>query len=255
MKVLIIIPAYNEEKSLKRVIEHLRDVCPRFDYLIINDGSTDRTKEICRENAYPVMNLPENQGLTRAIQTGMRYALEQDYDAALQFDADGQHLPEYIEDMVTLMEESNCDIVIASRFKGTKMPVRMRTLGGKMISAAIWLTTGQSLSDPTSGMRLYGRRIICQFARDSSYAPEPDTVAYMIRMGANVQEVKVEMEERKEGQSYLTPINASKYMIKELSSILIFQWFRGKKNIAEGSDNRQRPAFREMEGVVGGRKL
>ena len=72
MKVLIIIPAYNEEKSLKRVIEHLRDVCPRFDYLIINDGSTDRTKEICRENAYPVMNLPENQGLTRAIQTGTR---------------------------------------------------------------------------------------------------------------------------------------------------------------------------------------
>lgn len=109
------------------------------------------------------------------------------------------------------------------------MPFRLRTLGGKLISAAIRLTTGQSLTDPTSGMRLYGRRIIRQFARDSSCAPEPDTIAYMVRMGANVQEVKVEMEDRKEGKSYLTPVNATKYMIKELSSILIFQWFRGKR--------------------------
>ena len=255
MRVLIIIPAYNEEKSLKRVMEHLKAVCPQLDYLIINDGSTDRTKAICIENQYHVMHFPENQGLTKVIQTGMRYALERDYDAALQFDADGQHLPEYIESMVSLMEETGCDIVIASRFKDGKMPFRLRTLGEKLISAAIRLTTGQSLTDPTSGMRLYGRRIIRQFARDSSCAPEPDTIAYMVRMGANVQEVKVEMEDRKEGKSYLTPVNATKYMIKELSSILIFQWFRGKENIAKGPDNTQRPEFRELESVGGGRKL
>ena len=106
MRVLIIIPAYNEEKSLKRVMEHLKAVCPQLDYLIINDGSTDRTKAICIENQYHVMHFPENQGLTKVIQTGMRYALERDYDAALQFDADGQHLPEYIESMVSLMEET-----------------------------------------------------------------------------------------------------------------------------------------------------
>ena len=255
MKVLIIIPAYNEEKSLKRVIEHLKDICPQFDYLIINDGSTDRTKEICMENGYHVMNLPENQGLPHAIQTGMRYALAQDYDAAIQFDADGQHLPEYIQDMVTFMEESDCDIVIASRFKGVKMPFRLRTLGGKMISAAIWLTTGQKLTDPTSGMRLYGREIIRLFAKDFHHTPEPDTIAYMIRMGANVQEVKVEMEERKEGKSYLTPINASKYMIRVLSSILFCQWFRGKESIAEESGDTQRAEYCEMESVAGGRKL
>ncbi len=254
MRVLIIIPAYNEEKSLKRVMEHLKAVCPQLDYLIINDGSTDRTKAICIENQYHVMHFPENQGLTKVIQTGMRYALERDYDAALQFDADGQHLPEYIESMVSLMEETGCDIVIASRFKDGKMPFRLRTLGEKLISAAIRLTTGQSLTDPTSGMRLYGRRIIRQFARDSSCAPEPDTIAYMVRMGANVQEVKVEMEDRKEGKSYLTPVNATKYMIKELSAILIFQWFRGKENIAKGPDNTQRPEFRELESVGGGRK-
>ena len=255
MKVLIIVPAYNEEKSLKRVIDSLKIVCPQYDYLIINDGSTDRTKAICIENQYPVMHLPENQGLKKVMQTGMRYALEQGYDAALQFDADGQHLPEYIEGMVTCMEETGCDIVIASRFKNSKMPIRMRTLGGKMISAAIRLTTGQSLTDPTSGMRLYGKRIIRLFTGDSSYAPEPDTIAYMVRMGANVQEVKVEMEDRKEGKSYLTPINATKYMIKELASILIFQWFREEKNIAEGPANTERPEFRGRESVVGGRKL
>ena len=164
-------------------------------------------------------------------------------------------MPEYIESMVSLMEETGCDIVIASRFKDGKMPFRLRTLGGKLISAAIRLTTGQSLTDPTSGMRLYGRRIIRQFARDSSCAPEPDTIAYMVRMGANVQEVKVEMEDRKEGKSYLTPVNATKYMIKELSSILIFQWFRGKKSIAEGTDNTKRAEFRELERIAGGRKL
>ena len=231
MKVLIIIPAYNEEKSLKRVIEHLKRTCPQYDYLIVNDGSTDRTKEICMNNHYHVISHPVNRGLTGAMQTGMKYALKNGYDMALQFDADGQHLPEYIEDMVTYMEEKNCDIVIASRYYGTKMPVRLRTVGGKMISAAVWLTTGKRLTDPTSGMRLYKKNIIRLFAKGSIEEPEPDTLAYLIRMGADVQEVKVRMEERKTGKSYLTPINATKYMVRVLSSILIYQWFRERKKI------------------------
>ena len=89
MKVLIIIPAYNEAKSLKRVIDHLIDTCPQYDYVIVNDGSTDQTKEICEENHYHAIHNPVNQGLARAMQTGMNYALEQGYDMALQFDADG----------------------------------------------------------------------------------------------------------------------------------------------------------------------
>ena len=231
MKVLIIIPAYNEEKSLKRVIEHLKRTCPQYDYLIVNDGSTDRTKEICMNNHYHVISHPVNRGLTGAMRTGMKYALKNGYDMALQFDADGQHLPEYIEDMVTYMEEKNCDIVIASRYYGTKMPVRLRTVGGKMISAAVWLTTGKRLTDPTSGMRLYKKNIIRLFAKGSIEEPEPDTLAYLIRMGADVQEVKVRMEERKTGKSYLTPINATKYMVRVLSSILVYQWFRERKKI------------------------
>lgn len=237
MNVLIIIPAYNEEKSLGRVVEHLTAVCPQYDYLIVNDGSTDGTEALCRRRGYHAISFPKNRGLTSAIQAGMRYALEQNYDAALQFDADGQHLPEYIEGMVERMEEAQCDIVIASRFQGARMPLRMRTLGGKMISSAICLTTGARLTDPTSGMRLYRRNIVRLFAENLCHAPEPDTIAYLIRMGAKVEEVKVEMAERTEGQSYLTPFNAAKYMTKVLSSILVLQWFRKKTSIDEPADS------------------
>ena len=98
-----------------------------------------------------------------------------------------------------------------------------------MISAAIKMTTGKYLTDPTSGMRLYKRNIIRLFAENNEYSPEPDTIACLIRMGADVQEVKVEMEERTRGKSYLTPVNATKYMVRVLSSILLLQWTRKKK--------------------------
>ena len=229
MKVLIIIPAYNEEKNLKRVIGHLQQVCPQFDYMIVNDGSTDGTEQVCRQNQFRHISLPVNLGLSAAVRAGMRYASQKGYDMALQFDADGQHLPEYIQPMVDCMTQTNCDVVIASRYFGCRMPLRMRTVGAKMITAAIRLTTGRHLSDPTSGMRLYSRRVIEQFIKDENNAPEPDTLSYLIRLGADIREVKVEMDERTEGQSYLTPVNASKYMIHMMMSICVFQWFRDRK--------------------------
>ena len=229
MKVLIIIPAYNEEKNLKWVIGHLQQVCPQFDYMIVNDGSTDGTERLCRQNQYRHISLPVNLGLSAAVRAGMRYASQKGYDMALQFDADGQHLPEYIQPMVDCMTQTNCDVVIASRYFGCRMPLRMRTVGAKMITAAIRLTTGRHLSDPTSGMRLYSRRVIEQFIKDENNAPEPDTLSYLIRLGADIREVKVEMDERTEGQSYLTPVNASKYMIHMMMSICVFQWFRDRK--------------------------
>ena len=223
MKLLIIIPAYNEAESLTGVIERLRSTCPQYDYIIVNDGSTDETKELCEKNGYNVINHTVNKGLAEAVRTGMKYALENGYDSALQFDADGQHLPEYIDGMLEVMEKTDCDIVIASRFHEEKMPFRMRTLGGKMISAAIYRTTDKILTDPTSGMRLYKRNILRAFAENERFAPEPDTLAFLIRMGADIREVQVNMNERKYGQSYLSPVNATKYMIRILSSILFRQ--------------------------------
>lgn len=236
MKVLIIVPAYNEDESLQRVVKHLIDTCPKYDYVIVDDGSSDRTKEICEQNGFNAIHLPVNQGLTGAIQTGMQYALENGYDMALQFDADGQHLPEYIESMVQCMEETDCDIVIASRFYNTRMPLRMRTVGGKIISGAIKWTTGKYLTDPTSGMRLYKKNIIRMFADNSNLSPEPDTMAYLVRMGADVQEVQVRMEDRSAGKSYLTPVNAAKYMVRIISSILFFQWRWEKKAVEKNGD-------------------
>ena len=224
MKVLIIIPAYNEEKSLKRVIDHLKQCCPQYDYVIVNDGSSDRTKEICEENRYQVIHHPVNMGLAEAMRTGMVYALEHGYDMVLQFDADGQHLPEYIEDMVTLMDETGCDIVIASRYKGAKMPFRMRTLGSKMITAAIRLTTGKSLTDPTSGMRALGRKVIENFDRSMNFYAEPDAVTYLIRKGYEVKEVQVEMKERETGVSYFhNPFKSLYFMLAEVLSIIFVQ--------------------------------
>ena len=161
----------------------------------------------------------------------MKYASQKGYDMVLQFDADGQHLPEYIQDMVDYMVQEKCNVVIASRYYKSKMPFRMRTIGAKMITAAIRLTTGKYLSDPTSGMRLYDKHIIEQFVKDENNSPEPDTLSYLIRLGADIREIKVKMEDRTEGKSYLTPINASKYMIHMLMSICIFQWFRDRKEV------------------------
>ena len=238
MKVLIIIPAYNEVESLQNVVEHLLATCPESDYIIVNDGSSDGTKELCEENHYNIISHPENRGLASAVRTGMRYALENGYDAALQFDADGQHLPEYIDDMVAHMEQTGCDIVIASRYHTEKMPCSMRTIGSKMISAAIHSTVGERLTDPTSGMRLFKRNIIRIFVENNRLAPEPDTLAYLIRMGADVREIQVQMEERTYGKSYLSPVNASKYMIRMLLSILLLQrkWQRIEVSADEQED-------------------
>lgn len=229
MNVLIVIPAYNEARNLEWVIGHLQAVCPQYDYVIVNDGSTDQTEEVCRRNQYHCINLPVNLGLAGAMWTGMQYASQKGYDTVLQFDADGQHLPEYIQPMVDCMAGKQCDVVIGSRFVGGRMPFRLRTLGAKMITAAIKLTTGKHVADPTSGMRLYDQRVIRQFIRDGNNAPEPDTLSYLFRLGADIREVKVEMAERTEGKSYLTPVNASKYMVYMLMSICVFQWFRDRK--------------------------
>ncbi len=224
-RLLILIPAYNEEKSIERVVDELQNKYAQFDYLIINDGSKDGTAKICRDKKYHLLDLPVNLGLAGAFQAGMKYAYENDYDYALQFDGDGQHLPQYIASMVDKMQESY-DIVIASRFVETKKPRSMRMLGSNLIQMALKLTTGTTIHDPTSGMRMFNKRLIKEFATELNYGPEPDTLAYLMKNGAKVAEVPVTMEERLEGASYLTPMNATRYMSRMLISILLIQNFR-----------------------------
>lgn len=227
-EVLIIIPAYNEQDNIKRVVDNLIENYPQYDYVVVNDGSRDHTRRICRENGYSLLDLPVNLGLAGGFQAGMKYAYRAGYKYAIQFDADGQHRPEYIEPIKKKMEEGY-DIVIASRFVSKKKPFSMRMLGSRLISAAIKITTGKRIKDPTSGMRMFNRRIIKECATNINYGPEPDTVSFLMKNGATVAEVQAEMDERIAGQSYLTAFKSISYMVRMLTSILVIQNFRKRR--------------------------
>ena len=226
MRVLAVIPAYNEEESLVATVRGLEATCPEVEYLVINDGSTDGTERICRQEGLRHLCMPVNTGLTSVFRCGMKYALRHGYDAVVQFDADGQHLPEFIPSMARALEEQDADIVIASRALAGEAPVGMRNVGSKLISWLIARTTGTQVGDPTSGMRMYNRRMIELFATGFDMQPEPDTVALVARRGGRVIEVPARMRERQAGESYLTAGASVKYMLRMCLSILLYQWLR-----------------------------
>lgn len=225
MKVLLIIPAYNEEESLESTISLIEERIPDIDYLVINDGSSDDTALVCRKNKYPFLDLSTNLGLAGAFQAGMKYAYRHDYDCAIQFDADGQHLPEYVTSLIEAMQDA--DIAIGSRFITDKKPISLRMLGSAVIQFAIKITTGKTIKDPTSGMRAFNKGMIEQLAKGLNYGPEPDTVSFLIkRANATVVEVPVKMVDRTAGESYLNPWNSVMYMLRMSISILFMQFFR-----------------------------
>ena len=235
MKLLIIIPAYNEQDNIERVVENLKNNFPQYDYLVVNDGSADKTAQICTENGYRLLDLPINLGLAGAVQAGMKYAYRHGYDAAIQFDADGQHRPEFIEPMMEKLK-SGYDVVIGSRFVTEKKPRSLRMLGSTLITFAIRLTTGATIKDPTSGMRVYNRLMIRQFATQLNHAPEPDTTSYLLCRNAKIAEVQVAMDERTAGVSYLNWTRSMGYMLRMGISILLMQWFRGKEPIVHAQE-------------------
>lgn len=226
MKLLIVIPAYNESMNIERVVENLIKNYPQYDYVVVNDGSKDNTAEICRKKKYSLIDLPINLGLSGAVQAGMRYAVKENYDAVLQMDGDGQHRPEYIEALQKEMEESGAEIVIGSRFVTDAKPKTLRMMGSNLISSIIRFSTGKRIMDPTSGMRLFGKKILKEFAYDMNYGPEPDTISYLIKQGIKVQEVQVTMDERIAGESYLNFARSIKYMLLQCFSIIFIQRFR-----------------------------
>lgn len=224
-RVLAVIPAFNEEANIEQVVEEQTKRCPDLDYVVVNDGSTDRTEQICRDRGYSLLNLPVNLGLAGCFQAGMKYAWYKGYGCAVQFDGDGQHRPEYILPMKQKIEEGY-DIVIGSRFLNKSKNFSMRMIGSRLLAGAIWLTTGVQVADPTSGMRMFNRRMIREFACNLNYGPEPDTISYLLKQGAKVAEIPVVIGERWGGESYLKPTVACRYMVRMLLSILLIQNFR-----------------------------
>jgi glycosyltransferase involved in cell wall biosynthesis len=225
-RVLLIICAYNEALCLKQVVDGVIRDLPECDYVVVNDGSTDATLSVCVDNGYNYLDLPINLGLSGAFQAGMKYAARKGYTYAIQFDGDGQHRTESIRPMLERVGES--DVVIGSRFVSEPRPRSLRMMGNALISWAIKVTTGQRINDPTSGLRLYNEKMIATLSRGLNWDPEPDTVAYLIRNGAHVKEVQVNMDERIAGESYFNLRSATTYMLKQTISILFFQLFRGR---------------------------
>ena len=225
MKTLIIIPAYNEAENIERVVDRLISDFPQYDYLVINDGSSDATADICKKRGYNFVSHTVNLGLAGAFKTGMLYAYRFGYDYAIQFDGDGQHNPIYIEPMLNEMEKG-CDIVIGSRFVDDKKPFTPRMFGNNLIEFCIFLTTGKTIKDPTSGMRMFNKKMIKKLALAIDLGPEPDTMALLYRKGADIREIQVEISERIAGKSYLTIAKSINYMSRMVISIILLQWFR-----------------------------
>lgn len=224
IKKLIIIPAFNEADNIEKTVQAILRNAPDFDYVIINDCSGDKTREICEKNGFNIVNLPINLGIGGAVQTGYRYAYEMGYDVAVQVDGDGQHDPEFLNQMAEYLMSHQLDMVIGSRFIEKKgfQSSRIRRVGIVFFSILIKILTGKLITDPTSGLRMIGRNAMGLFAMDypRDY-PEPESVVSVLRRGMKVEEIPVIMHERVGGVSSISLKKSVYYMVKVTLAILI----------------------------------
>ena len=221
MRTLIIIPAYNEQDNILPLIKLLRNY--NYDFLVINDCSTDNTEKILEDNNINHLCLPINLGIAGVTRVGFKYAKDYGYDCTICIDGDGQHRPEYVEDLIKEIE-NGADYAVGSRFVDDKKPMSMRMLGSRIICWLIKIKTGKTVHDPTSGMRALGRRVIEEFADSMNFYAEPDAMCYLIHKGYNVKEIQVEMKEREAGVSYFhNPFKSIYYMFSVILSILFIQ--------------------------------
>ena len=236
-KILIIIPAYNEEASIlktcKEIYEYNSKYKTNYDILVINDCSSDSTLKICKGNDIPVISLVHNLGIGGAVQTGYKYAYEYNYDIAIQYDGDGQHNIEYAKNIIDPIINEKSDFVIGSRFVTENASEfkssAARRIGIKIISSTIHLITKKRIYDVTSGFRAANKKIIKMFAQDYPVEyPEPLTNMDLILKGYNVKEVPVAMREREGGVSSIRAWKNAYYMINVILSLLVFG-LRGKR--------------------------
>lgn len=224
MKILIIVPAYNEETSLPGVIHDLREHVPSAEIVVVNDGSRDATAQKARSLGVQVLDLPFNLGIGGAVQAGYTYAERHGYDIAVQFDGDGQHLGKEIAKLLKPLEEYAADIVIGSRFLipgGYRAPL-FRSLGIWIFSFILSRILSTSVTDSTSGFRAANRSAIAFFSRiyPDDY-PEVESLVLAHKVKLRMKEVAVTMRERTGGKSSITPIRSFYYMTKVLMAIFI----------------------------------
>lgn len=223
-KVLIIIPAYNEEKNIEKVVDNIVINFPEYDYVVVNDGSRDATRDVCKARGYEFLNLSINLGIGGAVQTGYKYAKDKGYDVAVQIDGDGQHDISYLAKMLPLLESGEADIVIGSRFidkKGFQSSAARRT-GIRLLSTLIFICTGCRIKDVTSGFRAVNKKFIDIYSQHYPIDyPEPEAIVAAVMNRGKIKEYPVIMREREAGKSSINFLKSVYYMIKVSLAIVI----------------------------------
>ena len=226
VKILVIIPCYNEEENLERVVARLKKEAPQVDFLIVNDCSTDSSAAICKANDWHFLDLPTNLGIGGGVQSGYQYAVANDYDITVQMDGDGQHDPAYLDAVLAPVIAGELDMAVGSRFitKEGFQTSFMRRLGIRIISATIRLLCGARVLDVTSGFRACNKALTAfyahQYAQDY---PEPEAIVSAVLNGYRVGEVPVVMQERMGGGSSIILLRSAYYMIKVPLALLVYR--------------------------------
>jgi glycosyltransferase involved in cell wall biosynthesis len=222
---LIIVPAYQEEANILRVIEDIQAHIADADILVVNDGSMDQTALLAREAGVKVIEHPYNMGIGATVQTGFKYACERNYSKALQIDGDYQHPAQEGPRLLQVLSEEEADMVIGSRFieyTGYRGSWLRRT-GNRLFQWVNALIFGQKIIDNTSGFRAYSHRAIRLLSQTylGEY-PEPESISYLKSLGCKIIEVPVRMRNRPGGKSSITPMKSIYYMVRVLTSIISF---------------------------------
>ena len=232
MKKLLIIPAYNEAENLVSLVREIRTKAPSYDYVIIDDGSTDHTVSICRENKLRALHLGNNLGIGGAVQTGYLYAIRRGYEIAIQIDGDGQHDPAYLDALIQPIIDDKADFTIGSRFiEGEGFQSSgLRRAGIRWLDAILRSSTGLDITDATSGFRACNQKVMEHFATYyTKDFPEPETIADLYRHRYRILEVPVKMRDRQSGVSSIRFFRPVYYMLKVTISIMISRIQRKKK--------------------------
>ena len=221
---IVVVPAHNEEDSVATVIGEIRAADPDFEIVVVDDGSTDRTAESAEKAGAIVLKLPFNLGIGGAVQTGYQYALENDFDLAVQVDGDGQHDPSEIARLLEPILEGRADMVVGTRFAegGGYRGTRMRRVGIHIFAAIVSMLVRARVTDTTSGFRAVNRKAIRLFAADYPHDyPEVEATVVLARHGLRMIEVPVQMRVRETGNSSITAFRSVYYMIKVLLALFI----------------------------------
>lgn len=238
MKILVIIPCYNEAENIARVVKKLQAATAGqalpgpVDYLVVNDCSTDESAAICASEGFSYISLPVNLGIGGGVQSGYLYAAQNGYDIAVQMDGDGQHDPSYLASVVGPVARGEVDMCVGSRFitrEGFQTSA-MRRAGIRLLSGLIRLLCGVRVLDVTSGFRATGRRLTEFFARNYAQDyPEPEAIISAVLNGFRVGEAPVVMAERMGGTSSISPLRSVYYMVKVSIALVVYRLTRPRR--------------------------